>query len=67
MVRANGLQWTILNSSCLELAGTQWDGKPQYCPVLTVVAEPDVALPGVTNRAAVLAEIERLRVVQVRP
>jgi hypothetical protein len=66
MVRTNGQEWQILNGSCPELAGTQWDGKPEYCPVMTVVAEPDIALPGAANRAAVQAEIDRLRVVKVR-
>jgi hypothetical protein len=49
-----------------ELAGTQWDGKPEYCPVLTVVAEPDGNLPGTAIRASVRAEIDRIRVVKVR-
>jgi len=32
-------------------------GKPEYCPVLSVVVEPDVILPGVAIRAEVLAEV----------
>src|ERR1700710_1216797 len=50
MVRANGQEWQILNASCAELAGTRWDRRPEYCPVLTVVAEPDVTLPGAAMR-----------------
>ena len=67
MVRTDGKEWTILNGSCPELVGTQWHGEPEYCPVLTVVAEPDIELPGVANRAVVQAEIDRMRVVKVRP
>ena len=66
IVRTNGQEWEILNGTCLELAGTQWDGKPEYCPVLTVVAEPDVLLPGATMRASIQAEIDRVKVIKVR-
>src|SRR3978361_1980783 len=65
-VRANGQDWTITHGSCPELAGTPWDGKPEYCPVLSVVAEPDVVLPGVSLRSAVQVEIDRLRALGVR-
>jgi hypothetical protein len=61
MVRTNGQEWKILNGSCPELAGTQWDGKPEYCPILTVVAEPDVDLPGTAIRASVQTEIDSKR------
>ena len=66
MVRTDGHGWKILNGSCPELVGTQWDGKPEYCPILTVVAEPDIDLPGTSIRAAVQAEIGFSRVVNVR-
>lgn len=66
MVRINGQEWTILNGACPELVGTQWDGKPEYCPILTVVAEPDGNLPGTAIRASVQAEINRIKVVIVR-
>ena len=61
IVRANNGEWKILNAGCPDLAGTQWAGKPEYCPVLTVIAEPDVTLPGVAIRATVQSEIERIR------
>lgn len=61
IVRANHGEWKILNAGCPELAGTQWAGKPEYCPVLTIIAEPDVTLPGVAIRATVQSQIERIR------
>lgn len=67
MVKSDGRTWEILNGACPELAGTSWNGKPEYCPVLSVVAEPDVVLPGVANRADVEAEVERVKVAGVRP
>ena len=66
MVRTDGQEWQILNGSCPELAGTQWDGKPEYCPLLTVVAEPDVTLPGAAMRRTVRSEIDRIKVRKVR-
>ena len=66
IVRASGQEWQILNGECPELAGTRWDGKPEYCPVLSFVAEPDVSLPGAADRSAIQMEIDRLRVVKVR-
>ena len=65
IVRTDGVAWTILNGSCPELAGTPWEGKPEYCPVLSMVAEPDVTLPGLGHRAQVQAEIDRARVLKV--
>ena len=64
IVRINGQEWTILNGACPELVGTRWDGKPEYCPILTVVAEPDGNLPGTAIRASVQAEIDRIKVIQ---
>ena len=66
-MRAAGREWKILNRSCPELVGTQWNGKPEYCPVLSIVAEPDVVLPGVANRADVQAEIDRAEVLKAQP
>jgi len=66
MVRSTGPAWEILNGACPELAGTSWHEKPEYCPVLSVVAEPDVVLPGVANRAEVQAEVERAKGAGVR-
>ena len=65
IVRAIGSEWSILNGSCPELSGTKWDGKPEYCPVLTAVASPDVILPGAVIRAAVQDEINSSRVVNM--
>ena len=62
MVRSNGTRWEILNGACPELSGTGWKNKPEFCPILSQVAEPDVALPGVINRATVQTEIERTRI-----
>ena len=62
MVKSAGPEWEIINGSCPELDGTQWIGKPEYCPILSVVVEPDVVLPGVAARTNVQAEIERVRV-----
>lgn len=66
MVRSNGTDWEILNGACLELSGTEWKNKPEFCPTLSQVAEPEVVLPGVASRIAVQAEIERARIVRVR-
>jgi hypothetical protein len=66
MVRSSGTDWEILNGACPELSGTEWKNKPEFCPVLSQVAEPDVVLPGVKYRAAVQAEIERTKVVKTR-
>jgi len=66
IVRLKHPHWQILNGSCPELSGTQWANEPEWCPTLSQVAEPDVTLPGTANRAAVLAEIERVRVVKAR-
>lgn len=59
MVRSTGTQWTIVKPSCSELVGTRWDGRPEYCPILSVVVEPDVILPGVADRAVISAEIHK--------
>lgn len=61
IVKSTAQQWTIIRGSCPELIGTFWQGQPEYCPVLSVVVEPDVTLPGVANRARVQAEIDRTR------
>jgi hypothetical protein len=49
----------------VDLAGTQWAHKPEFCPTLTEVAQPDVVLPGIAAREIVLAEIAQTRVVKV--
>jgi len=61
MVKSAGSRWEIIKGLCPELSGTQWTGKPEYCPILSQIAEPDVALPGASNRVAVQAEIDRAR------
>ena len=66
MVRSkHGTEWEILNGACPELLGTQWSNKPEFCPTLSHVAQPDVVLPGVGSRSAVQAEIERVKVIKV--
>ena len=62
MVKAAGGDWEIINGFCPELAGTQWDGMPEFCPLLSVVVEPDVVLPGVAVRTVVQAEIDHAKV-----
>lgn len=54
---SDGTGWIIINGTCPELAGTRWSKHPEYCPTLAQVAQPDVTLPGIANRDAVLAEI----------
>ena len=65
IVRGAADEWTIVVNSCPDLVGTQWEGSPQYCPLLTIVAEPDISLPGVTMRAEVQAEIDVSKVVNL--
>jgi hypothetical protein len=65
MVKSTGPRWEIINGSCPELLGTQWKDKPEFCPILSLVAEPDFSLPGVSNRTEVQAEIDLIRVVEV--
>jgi hypothetical protein len=65
MVKSAGPnQWEIISGACPELSGTQWSNKPEFCPTLSQVAEPDITLPGAWNRVAVQAEIDRIRVVE---
>jgi hypothetical protein len=47
MVTSSGSQWEILRGSCPELVGTSWNGKAEFYPVLSLVVQPDVILPGV--------------------
>ena len=56
-----------MNSDCPELSETQWANKPEFCPVLSRVVEPDVTLPGVANRSAVESEIDRTTIDKVHP
>jgi hypothetical protein len=62
---SNGIDWEILNPACPELSGTQWSDRPEFCPILSQVVQPDVVLPGIASREIVAAEIDRLRVVKV--
>lgn len=62
IVKSKGDHWELINSSCVELVGTEWNGKPEYCPLLSVVVEPEVTLPGVAVRVRVQAEIDRVKV-----
>jgi hypothetical protein len=61
IVKSIGAQWIIINGPCLELSGTQWSDRPEFCPILSQVVEPDVTLPGAWNRVAIQAEIDRMR------
>ena len=45
----------------MELAGTHWLLYAEYCPTLSKIAEPDVLLPGATDRIQVEAEIIRVQ------
>jgi hypothetical protein len=65
MVKSTGTLWEIINGSCPELSGTQWKDNPEFCPILSLVAEPDVSLPGASNRTKVQADIDLVRVVKV--
>jgi hypothetical protein len=67
IVKANGTDWAIINDACPELSGTEWENKPEFCPTLSHVVRPEIVLPGIASRAAVQEEIERVRVVKVRP
>src|SRR5450631_207204 len=64
-VRATGTSWEILSAGCVDLAGTRWADKPEFCPTLSHVVQAEVILPGVTDREVVLAEIAQVRVVKV--
>ena len=64
-VRSTGTSWEILNEGCVDLAGTRWASKPEYCPTLSDVVQAEVILPGITDREVVLAEIAQVRVVKV--
>jgi hypothetical protein len=59
MVRSTGTDWKIIKPSCSEFVGTEWEGKPEYCPILSVVVQPDVTLPGVAKRALLQEEIRK--------
>jgi hypothetical protein len=65
MVKSTGPRWEIINGFCSELLGTQWNGQAQILPDIIMVAEPDVSLPGASNRTEVQAEIDRVRIVKV--
>jgi hypothetical protein len=67
IVKANGTDWAIINGACPELSETEWENKPESCPALSHVVQPEIVLPGLASRAAVQEEIERVRVVKVRP
>ena len=58
IVRSKGGVWEILNGACLELSGTEWKDKPEFCPTLSHVVEPEVVLPGITCRATVQEAID---------
>jgi hypothetical protein len=49
----------------VDLVGTRWAAKPEYCPTLSDVVQAEVILPGIADREVVLAEIAQVRVVKV--
>ena len=63
IVKSAGSTWKILNGSCTELIGKPWSGKHEYCPILSLVVEPDVILPGLASRTEVQADVDRLKTV----
>jgi hypothetical protein len=65
IIRSTGASWEILNEGCVDLAGTRWAHKPEYCPTLSHVVQAEVTLPGLADRDAVLAEITQGRLVKV--
>jgi hypothetical protein len=66
-VKSSGDAWEIIGGPCLELAGTYWMKHAEFCPTLSKIAQPDVLLPGITDRLKVQNEIVRLRVVPRTP
>ena len=64
-VRTTGASWEILNKGCVDLAGTRWADRPEFCPTLSDVVQAEVTWPGIADRDAVLAEIVQGRVVGV--
>lgn len=60
-VRSDGPDWEIIGGPCIELAGTYYLQHAEFCPILSKVAEPDVLLPGATDRVKVEAEIIRVQ------
>jgi hypothetical protein len=65
IVRSTGASWEILNEGCVDLAGTRWANKPEFCPTLSQVVQADVTLPGLADRDAVLAEVAHGRLAKV--
>jgi len=57
--------WEIINGYCRELSGTQWNDNPEFCPILSLVAELDVSPPGASNRTEVQAKIGLIKAVKV--
>jgi hypothetical protein len=50
--------WAIINGACPELPGTEWESKPEFCPTLSHVVQPEIVLPGTEglNRTIMRAE-----------
>lgn len=66
IVKSKGDSWELINSSCVALAGTEWDGKAEYCPLLSLVVAPEVTLPGLAIRLSVQAEIDKSKVKRLK-
>jgi len=41
----------------VDLAGTRWAGKPEFCPTLSYVVQAEVTLPGIADHDVVMADI----------
>ena len=56
-VRTDGAHWEINGGPCIELSGTKWSNRAEFCPTLSLVAEPDVVLPGASDRVVVEEQV----------
>ena len=50
--------------ACPDLVRTQWEGKPEFCPTLALVAALDAQLPGFAMRTAVQDVIDGGKIVK---
>jgi hypothetical protein len=66
-VRSKGADWEILNGCCPELSGTKWKDNPEFCPTISRIVEPEIVLPGITNRAVIQEEIDRASLQKIQP
>jgi hypothetical protein len=45
----------------VDLAGTRWANRPEFCPTLSYIVQAEVTLPGLADREAVMADIAQGR------